>query len=138
MDSTDDMTGLIAHVARLKDAAEPFTRSTGALVLTGTGLSLPEPVKPISATLRLPSPELSEYRDLLQRVLKELSTRMPVQVTMKGEDFTRLLNNLKGLTLQEAERILSRAVLEDGVLSPEDIVGVIAAKKAVVERELLV
>ncbi|HEU5180232.1 MAG TPA: AAA family ATPase [Candidatus Polarisedimenticolia bacterium] len=121
--------------ARLKDAAEPFTRSTGALILTGTALELPEAVKPISATLRLPSPELSEYRDLLHRVLKDLSARMPIQVAMKAEDFTRLLNNLKGLTLQEAERILSRAVLEDGVLSPEDIAGVIAAKKAVVERE---
>ena len=121
--------------SRLKDAAEPFTRSTGALILTGTGVSLPDPVKPISARLRLPSPELAEYRDLLQRVLKDLSARMPIQVAMKAEDFTRLLNNLKGLTLQEAERILSRAVLEDGVLSPEDIAGVIEAKKAVVERE---
>jgi SpoVK/Ycf46/Vps4 family AAA+-type ATPase len=121
--------------SRLKDAAEPFTQSTGALILTGTSLSLPEPVKPISATFRLPSPELSEYRDLLQKVVRDLSSRMPIQVTMKAEDFSRLLNNLKGLTLQEAERILSRAILEDGVLSPEDIAGVITAKKAVVERE---
>ena len=121
--------------ARLKDAAEPFSRTTGALVLTGTGIAVPEAVKPITAVLRLPSPQLSDYRDLLQRLLKDLSTRMPVQVQMKSEDFARLLNNLKGLTLMEAERILTKAIVEDGRLSPDDIRTIADAKKAVVEQE---
>jgi len=120
---------------RLRDAAEPLSKSTGALVLTGVAVALPEAVKPMAATLRLPSPQLSDYRDLLQRVVKDLSVRLPVQVAMKSEDFARLLNNLKGLTLMEAERILTRAIVEDGKLSPEDISAVVEAKKAVVERE---
>ena len=121
--------------SRLKDAAEPFAKSAGALFLTGVGLALPEAVKPMTATLRLPSPQLSDYRDLLQRVVKDLSARMPVEVQMKSEDFARLLNNLKGLTLQEAERILTKAIVEDGKLAPEDLSAVVEAKKAVVERE---
>jgi hypothetical protein len=120
---------------RLKDAVAPFAKSTGALVLAGVGLALPESLKPISATLRLPSLQLSDYRDLLHRVVKDLSARMPVQVQMKSEDFARLLNNLKGLTLLEAERILTKAIVEDGKLAPEDLSAVVEAKKAVVERE---
>jgi len=121
--------------ARLKDAAEPFARSTGALIVTGPSTTPPEAVKSLCATLRLPSPQLSDYRDLLQRVIHELSKRMPVTVQMKSEDFGRLLNNLKGLTLAEAERILTRAIVEDGRLSPEDLAAVVQAKRAVVERE---
>ena len=120
---------------RLKDAAAPFAKSTGALALAGVGLELPESLKPISATFRLPSLQLSDYRDLLHRVVKDLSARMPVQVQMKSEDFARLLNNLKGLTLLEAERILTKAIVEDGKLAPEDLSAVVEAKKAVVERE---
>jgi len=120
---------------RLKDAAEPFSKSTGALVLTGVALALPEAVKPLAATLRLPGLELADYRDLLQKVVKDLSSRMPVQVQMKSDDFARLLNNLKGLTLMEAERILTMAIVEDGKLDPRDLSAVVNAKKAVVERE---
>ncbi|PYQ10458.1 MAG: AAA family ATPase [Acidobacteria bacterium] len=120
---------------RLKDAAEPLSRSSGALVLTGVGLVLPESIKAMTAILKLPSLQLSDYKDLLQRILKDLSSRMPVQVQMRSEDFARLLNNLKGLTLMEAERILTKSIVEDGKLSPGDIAAVVDAKKAVVERE---
>ena len=120
---------------RLKDAAAQFSKSRGAIILTGPGITLPETLKPMSAGLSLPTPEMGEYRDLLQRVLKDLSGRMTVKVEMKSEDFSRLLANLKGLTLLEAEKILTRAVMEDGKLTPEDIRAVVEAKKAIVERE---
>ena len=120
---------------RLKDAASQFAKSRGAIVLTGAGISLPEPLKAMSASLALPTPEMGEYRDLLQRVLKDLTGRMTVKVEMKSDDFSRLLANLKGLTLLEAEKILTRVVMEDGKLSPGDIRAVVDAKKAIVERE---
>ena len=44
-----------------------------------------------------------------------------------------LLKHLSGLTLLEAEKILTKAIVEDGRLSPEDIRHVIDAKKEVVE-----
>src|SRR5690606_5938255 len=46
-----------------------------------------------------------------------------------------LLNNLRGMTLLEAEKILTKAIVEDGRLSHDDVSHVIAAKKEIVERE---
>ncbi len=120
---------------RLKDAASQFSKSRGAVILLGPGISLPDSLKPMSAALSLPTPEMGEYRDLLRRILRDLSGRMNVKVEMKSGDFSRLLTNLKGLTLLEAEKILTRAVIEDGRLSPEDIRAVVEAKKVIVERE---
>jgi hypothetical protein len=120
---------------RLKDAAARFSKISGAIVLTGAGIDLPDSLQPLAARLSLPTPEPGEYRDLLQRVLKDLSARMPVKVEMKADDFSRLLSNLKGLTLAEAEKILTRVVVEDGKLSPDDVRSVVDAKKAIVERE---
>ena len=124
-----------AIAARLKDAAEPFSRSAGAILLAAPEIALPESVRGLAAVLALPSPTLAEYRDLLHAVLKELGARMPIRVSLQSEDFARLLNHLKGLTLQEAERILARAVVEDGKLTVDDIASVVEAKKALVERE---
>jgi len=120
---------------KLKDAADQFSRTSGAIVLTGQGVSLPDPLKPMTAILQLSTPEVGEYRDLLQRLLRDLTHRMPVRVEMKSEDFARLLNNLRGLTLMEAEKILTKIIVEDGRLSAADITAAVEAKKAIVERE---
>ena len=60
---------------------------------------------------------------------------MNVKVEISPQDTNRLLNNMKGLTLMEAEKILTKVIVEDGRLSPEDIRQVVEAKKDIVERE---
>ena len=52
-----------------------------------------------------------------------------------AEETRRLLQNLRGLTLLEAEKVLTKAIIEDGRLSPDDIQKVIESKKELVERE---
>jgi SpoVK/Ycf46/Vps4 family AAA+-type ATPase len=121
--------------ARLKDAAAQFAKGAGAIVMTGAVAGIPESLRPVCATFRLPSPRLNEYRDLLQQILRDLTARMPVRVEMKASDFAKLLHNLQGLTLTEAEKVLTRVIVEDGKLTPDDIRAVAEAKKTIVERE---
>src|SRR6185503_9435061 len=54
---------------------------------------------------------------------------------LRDEELDRLLRNIQGLTLLEAEKILTRAIVEDGKLSADDIARVVEAKKEIVERE---
>ncbi|HYV65525.1 MAG TPA: AAA family ATPase, partial [Myxococcales bacterium] len=122
-------------VARLHAAAAPFEKLQGALVLTGTGFDFPEALLSVSAVVRLPPPTAEDYRELLERVHRDLSSRMPVQWEMAEADVARLVHNLQGLTMVEAEKLLTRAMVEDGKLSPADIQLVIEAKKGIVERE---
>ena len=119
----------------LSDASGPFESIPGALILVGTDLEMPETLKPRTANLKLPPPRPDEYRALLANTVRDLSGRMPVQVTMTAQDVNRLLANLTGLTLMEAQKILTKAIVEDGKLDPADIQKVIDAKKAIVERE---
>jgi ATP-dependent 26S proteasome regulatory subunit len=121
--------------ARLRDAATPYEKLQGALILTGTSFSLPESLRPLCATLELPAPTRDDYRKLLAYIVRDLSQRMRIESAITRADLDRLLNNLKGLTLMEAEKILTKAIVEDGKLAPDDIVRVIEAKKEIVERE---
>ena len=50
-------------------------------------------------------------------------------------DQDRLLANLKGLTLAEAEKVLTRLIVEDGRLDADDISRVIEAKRDLVEQD---
>lgn len=121
--------------AKLAQVARRFTRIEGALILTGRDLTIPEGAKPHTAHLEPPSPGRQDYADLLHHIYRDLSTRMHVKVEMSRKDMNRLLNNLNGLTLLEAEKILTKAIIEDGRLTADDLQLVIQAKKAVVERE---
>ncbi|MEK7743855.1 MAG: AAA family ATPase, partial [Elusimicrobiota bacterium] len=107
----------------------------GCIVITGALEVLPEGLRPVLASLKLAPPDAKEYRSLLGRILRDVSRSMRVRMALPAKDLQRLLANLRGLTLLEAEKVLTKAVVEDGLLDVEAITKVIEAKKAIVERE---
>jgi hypothetical protein len=130
-DFLDDAT----TAAALSDAIEPYERNNGIVVLTGSGVVLPPRVQRRSATVRLAPPDDEDYHQLLGRILRDLRQRADVEVEMEPGDLRRLYSNLRGLTLMEAEKILTKAIVEDGKLEPADIRAVLERKRQVVERE---
>ena len=80
-------------------------------------------------------PTREEYESLQQRVVKDVSTRMGIQVSLAPADQDRLLANLQGLTLAEAEKLLTRVLVEDGRLDADDVKRVVEAKRELVERD---
>jgi len=122
-------------VARLKDAAKTFTDKTGAIIITGLDISIPDILKPYSTVVKFPEPRIEEYQELLHHIIRDLQAKMNVDFKLDTEDLNKLLNNLKGLTLMEAEKVLTKAIVEDGTLAPQDIQRVIDAKIKIVERD---
>jgi AAA+ superfamily predicted ATPase len=123
------------HAARLADAAESAAAADASIVLGGDGAALPSALQRIVTTVALPDPDAREYRALVERVLRDLSGRVAVRVELEPADAQRLVRALTGLSLIEAEKVLTRAIVEDGVLSSEDIRHVLAAKRRIIERE---
>lgn len=123
----------IADLLRETAWRAPFHRE--AIILTGADLVLPESVRGVVGLVHIPAPSRLEYEDLLERVLADVSSRMKVTVALTQRDRDRLLTNLSGLMLSEAERLLTRAVVEDGVLDASDILAVVEAKRDFVQRD---
>jgi AAA+ superfamily predicted ATPase len=122
-------------IALVRDAARSLESLRGSLVITGEGIDLPRPLKELSAHVTLPGPRDGEFRDLLASIVEDISKARHVEVALSREETTHLLKHLSGLTLMEAEKILTKAIIEDGALTAEDIEHVIEAKRRVVERE---
>jgi hypothetical protein len=124
------------HVAeKLLDVVRIFETREGAILLTGGDIELPAAVRPRSATIRLPDPRPEEYRELLRQIVRDLSVRTRVEFELSREELAQLLSALQGLTLLEAEKVLTKAIIEDGKIGPEDIRSVIDAKVSIVQRE---
>jgi hypothetical protein len=117
------------------DAVQYFGTRRGAVVISGHDLHLPDSLRPHAVTLHLPTPGFNEHRQMLERVIREYSVKMPLKVELTHEERTRLVNNLVGLTLTEGEKVITKLIMEDSALRATDVKRVAAAKRQVVEQD---
>ena len=124
-----------AVVDALAGAARAYEKNDGILLITGAGVELPERVRLRTATVRLAPPVDEDYHALLGHILRDVRTRQAVEVRIGADELRRLYANLRGLTLLEAEKILTKALVEDGALTADDVHVALDHKRKVVERE---
>jgi ATP-dependent 26S proteasome regulatory subunit len=122
-------------VAKLRDLGALFSRRDGAILTSGIGIELPPALRPFSATLEPPIPKPEEYRAILQAMVHDLVGRGRLRVEMTAAELDRMVDALTGLSLQEAERVLTRVMIEDDRLSPDDIDAVMRVKTDVLRRD---
>jgi hypothetical protein len=122
-------------VSHLIDVVWLLESRRGALVLIGTHIKLPDALRPHATFFKLPAPTYDDYRLIVERMIREYSARMKVTVELTPQERTRLIQNLMGLTLVEAEKIVTRQIVEDGNLRAKDIEGVITAKRQAIQQD---
>lgn len=124
-------------VRRLHDAAQNFVRRRGAIVLSGPRIDLPDELRELTAPFKLELPAEDELRALAWRVIGDFTSQRRVKVQLSDAEFDRLVELLNGLTLFEAERVISRSILDDLTLNGRDLDRIVAMKKELLEREAL-
>ena len=121
--------------AHMKEAAETLRSLGGAILVTGPSVPFPEAVDRMVTPVTIPGPTPEEYTDLLSQIIRDVTKRQHVEMTITKAEIKLLVRHLTGLTLMESEKILTKAIIEDGKLAVEDIQHVIEAKAAVVEKD---
>jgi SpoVK/Ycf46/Vps4 family AAA+-type ATPase len=127
---TDERT-----VALVTEAARSMEDPVGSVVVTGRAFRLPAGVRDRAARIDLPGPGPEEFRRLLGQILRDISARQHVDTALSRDETDQLLSHLRGFTLLEAEKTLTRAIVEEGRLTVDAIQHVLRAKREVVERE---
>jgi hypothetical protein len=117
------------------DAISHFNSKRGVLILTGSDTHMPDALRSHATVLELPPPSVDDYRRLLEKLIREYSAKMPVKVELTHADRTRFVNNLVGLTMLEAEKVITKLIVEDGALREADIQRVTLAKRQVVQQD---
>jgi SpoVK/Ycf46/Vps4 family AAA+-type ATPase len=121
---------------KLCDSAKQFLQHDGSIIITGPiPDEIPQVIKPLSTVIRLPLPSRNDLKHLTENLYRDLAKRAPVAVHVTKEEMNMILQNLQGMTLLEAEKVLTKAMLEDHQLGPQDIERVAKAKKHIVERD---
>ncbi len=122
--------------SKLRDAARQFMEHEGSIIISGDVPSeLPTTIRSLCTVLQLPTPAQHEYQQLVERLYRDLARRHPIELHIGRAELQQLSRNLQGLTLLEAEKILTRLMIEDMRLGPDDIRRISEAKKSIIERD---
>lgn len=121
--------------AKFVEALDRLEEVGGALLGIGDRPELPPALASRATSLRLPGPSRDELRQLLAHILRDMGERREITVELSRREMDQLLDQLAGLTLMESEKILTRAILEDGRLGPNDLRHVVDAKRRIIEED---
>jgi SpoVK/Ycf46/Vps4 family AAA+-type ATPase len=127
--------GDAAVVRTLQDLARTFSRDRRAIVLTAPRVDLPSELAALASLVKLELPTEADLRALAQEVFGNLARQHRLGPAPAPDILDRIAAALKGLTLFEAERALTRAVLDDLTLGPRDIEVIAGMKKEILSRE---
>lgn len=123
------------EVARaLKDVTSRRGGKRCTIVLAAPKLDLPALLEKVAVRFRLPLPGEAELRGLIHEVVNDLSRPQRVRVELSDVEYRRLLEGLKGLTLFEAERAVTEAVLDDMALTGDDVNTIQRAKRSLLAK----
>ncbi len=140
-----------AAVARqLREVSAVYNKTRATCILTGHPIVLPPDLETIAVRLDLQLPDRTELQSMLQSLLASLGTRTaqrrprsttiaqsilgsfteakPADAGLSGQERDAILRALQGLTLHQARQVITQCVVEDGVLSADDVQTILKRK----------
>ncbi|NNG14093.1 MAG: AAA family ATPase, partial [Gammaproteobacteria bacterium] len=117
------------HVRLLKDIALDYPHTGSHIILMSHGVTLPDELTKFSANFELAMPGKDELEKLVHDTANEWTQKHPEgKVRTDRKTLDALLNNLSGLSLRDARRLVRNAVFNDGVITQSDLPDVMKAK----------
>jgi len=121
--------------AKLHEALDKLETLGSGILCSGFGHELAPGLAHRVSRVTIPTPSREELRTLLSRIVRDLKRTQSVEIELARTEFDALLAQLDGLTSMEAEKLLTRAILEDGRLSAADLRVIADHKRRIIEQE---
>src|SRR5581483_6583447 len=112
-------------VRRLRDVGQKFSTNRKTVVITAPALTVPPELGSLVEFLELPLPNKARLREILDDVWKRVSSSRNLRRTLDPAGVDAVINNLRGLTEEEADRAISQALVTRYGLVPETITDVL-------------
>ncbi len=122
-------------VRTLRDIAAEFVRKGSSLMLCSPEMHTPPELEKSVVPFKLELPGARELGIVVGRTLRDLAMVNTLKLSLEKEDVRRVAEALRGLTLLEAERVLTRVVMEDLSLSAADLPRILSLKKDLIARD---
>jgi len=125
-------------VRKLRDLTQEFRRARRAIIITSPAVSIPIELEKDAARFTLGLPGEAELSQLAGVTLRELMGRQHLRNALPPGQMPTLVRSLRGLTLDEARRILTQSILARSCLDLTTLEAVYEAKTQLVKDQGLI
>jgi SpoVK/Ycf46/Vps4 family AAA+-type ATPase len=121
-------------VRRLRDVGQKFSENRRTIVLTSPKIEIPAELRGLVEFLDLPLPDRQRLRQIIDEIVVRISRDHTLQRKLDAKGYDAVVESLRGMTEEEAERSLSQALVARYALSPEIANDVLESKKCLLRR----
>jgi SpoVK/Ycf46/Vps4 family AAA+-type ATPase len=121
-------------IRRLRDVGQKFSENRRTIILTSPKIEIPPELRGLVEFLDLPLPDRRRLRQIIDEVVVRVSKDHTLQRKLDPTGYDAVVESLRGLTEEEAERALSQALVTRYSLCPEISTDVLETKKSLLRR----
>jgi AAA+ superfamily predicted ATPase len=121
-------------IRHLRDAASELKGTYKTILIASPRLNLPVELEKDVTLIDVPLPDARELFELLKSVYTAVGQKKRDAVKLTTEEGWALVRAAQGLTLAEAENAFAKAVVNDGVLSVNDVALILKEKQQIIRK----
>ena len=123
-----------AVVRKIREVAQALSDSYKTLVITAPVTEIAPELEKDVTVLDYPLPGREDLEELLDRICRDVSASTEIQLELDAASREKLVQAALGLTLQEAENVFAKTIVNDGTLSGEDVSIVFSEKQQIIRK----
>jgi len=104
------------------------------LILLSPIMNLPPELEKVVTVVDFPLPDETDFAQLLDRILEEVKDQPNIKINISPEAREQLLKAALGLTLNEAENVFAKILVNDARITEDDIDSVYSEKKQIIRK----
>jgi hypothetical protein len=126
--------GNIATTRKLREVGRALSDSYKTLVICSPIFDLAPELEKDVTVLDYPLPTTQEMESLLQRICEDVSEHTSLRIELDDKGREALVQAAGGLTLQEAENVFAKSLVNDGTLDGSDVSTVFSEKQQIIRK----
>jgi AAA+ superfamily predicted ATPase len=124
----------IPNIRKLREVARALSDSYKTVVICSPMVELAPELEKDVTVYDFPLPVAEEVDGLLKRICKDVGEHSSLRVDLDDAGREALIRAAGGLTLQEAENVFAKTLVNDGALDGRDVSTVFAEKQQIVRK----
>jgi len=124
----------VAVIRKLREVTIALSDSYKTLVITSPLLEIAPELEKDICVLDYPLPQVEDIEDLLRRICEDVAESANIAINIEPKDREKLVQAALGLTLQEAENVFAKTIVNDGKLNADDVSVVFSEKQQIIRK----
>ncbi|MFZ4575570.1 MAG: AAA family ATPase, partial [Phycisphaerales bacterium] len=125
---------MLASLRKVRDVACALTDSYKSMVISSPVMELPLELEKDVTVIDFSLPSKAEISGLLTKIERDVEGHPTLRVSLEDSDRKALVRAAGGLTLQEAENVFAKTLVNDGHLGGDDVAVIVQEKQQVIRK----